>query len=93
MDVELSRYLLPKFCTYRISVLHISWLFANLSFSGFVTLLGHGIFKHYFRPITSKKNTAEDKDPPEGKQLPNPSGPYLLKVIPSPSSLWGNCQL
>ena len=36
---------------------------------------GHGILK-YFRPIK--------KDPPEDKELPNPSGP-LSKVIPSSS--------
>ena len=43
----------------------------------------HGILK-YFHPITSKKDTPEDKDPPEGKELPNSSGP-LSKVIPSSS--------
>ena len=40
----------------------------------------------YFRPITHKKDTAEDKGPPEGKELSKLSGPYLSKVIP-PSSL------
>ena len=25
----------------------------------------------YFRPITHKKNAPKDKDPPEGKELPN----------------------
>ena len=42
---------------------------------------GYGILK-YFRPITHKKDAPEDKDPPEGKELPNLSGPYLSKVIP-----------
>ena len=37
----------------------------------------HEILK-YFRPILDKKN------PPEDKELPNPSGP-LSKVIPSSS--------
>ena len=41
---------------------------------------GHGILK-YFYPISDKKDITEDKDPPEGKDLPNPSG-SLLKVIP-----------
>ena len=36
----------------------------------------------YFRPITHKKDAPEDKDPPEGKELSNLSGPYLSKVIP-----------
>ena len=40
-------------------------------------MLGHGILK-YFRPILDKK------DPPEDKELPDPSGP-LSKVIPSSS--------
>ena len=44
-------------------------------------MLGHGMLK-YFRPITHKKDTPEDKDPPEGKELSNLSGPYLSKVIP-----------
>ena len=39
-----------------------------------------------FRPITHKKDAPENKDPPEGKELSNLSGPYLSKVIP-PSSL------
>ena len=39
----------------------------------------------YFRPITHKKDAPEDKDPPEGKKLPNLSGPYLSKVTPSSS--------
>ena len=43
---------------------------------------GHGILK-YVRPITHKKDASEDKDPPEGKKLPNLSEPYLSKVIPS----------
>ena len=42
---------------------------------------GHGMLK-YFRPITHKKDAPEDKDPPEGKELSNLSGPYLSKVIP-----------
>ena len=39
-------------------------------------------------PITHKKDTPEDKDPPEfeGKELSNLSGPYLSKVIPPSSS-------
>ena len=36
----------------------------------------------YFRPITHKKNAPEDKNPSEGKELSNLSGPYLSKVIP-----------
>ena len=44
-------------------------------------MLGHGILK-YFRPIIHKKEAPEDKNPPEGKELPNLSWPYLLKVIP-----------
>ena len=51
---------------------------------------GHGILK-YFCPITGKKDTPEDKDPPEEKELPIPSGPYLSKVIPSPSSSIASC--
>ena len=30
----------------------------------------------YFRPITHKEDAPEDKDPPEGKELSNISGPY-----------------
>ena len=48
---------------------------------------GHRILM-YFGPITGKKHTPEDKDPHEGKELPNPSGP-LSKVIPSSSI--GSC--
>ena len=44
---------------------------------------GDGILK-YFHPITGNKDTPEEKDPPGGKELTNPSGP-LLKVIPSSS--------
>ena len=40
----------------------------------------------YFYPITHKKDAPEDKDPPEGKELSNLSGPYLSKVIPPSSS-------
>ena len=47
-------------------------------------IMGHGILR-YFRPITHKKDAPKDKDPPEGKKLPNLSGPYLSKVIPSAS--------
>ena len=36
---------------------------------------GHGILK-YFLPITHKKQSLEDKDPLEGKELPNLSEPY-----------------
>ena len=32
-----------------------------------------------------KKDVPEDKDPPEGKKLPNLSEPCLSKVIPSSS--------
>ena len=35
--------------------------------------------------IVLKKDAPEDKDPPEGKKLPNLSGPCLSKVIPSSS--------
>ena len=38
---------------------------------------GHGMLK-YFRPITRKKDAPIDKDPPEGKELSNLSGPYLI---------------
>ena len=34
---------------------------------------GRGILK-YFCPITGQKDTPEDKDPPEGKELPSTSG-------------------
>ena len=40
---------------------------------------GHGMFTH-------KKDAPEDKDPSEGKELSNLSGPYLSKVIPTSSS-------
>ena len=42
---------------------------------------GHGILK-YFHPITHKIYTPEDKDPPEGKELPNLFELYISKVIP-----------
>ena len=42
---------------------------------------GHGILM-YFRLITHKKDTPEDKDPPEGKELPNLSGPYIEGYTP-----------
>ena len=35
----------------------------------------------YFRPITHKKNAPEDKDPPQGKELSNLSGPYLSNGV------------
>ena len=44
---------------------------------------GHGMLK-YFHPNTHKKDAPEDKDPPEGKELSNLSGPYLSKVITDP---------
>ena len=47
---------------------------------------GHGMLK-YFHPITHKQDAPEDKDPLEGKELSNLSGPYLSKVIPPSSSL------
>ena len=53
-------------------------------------MLGHRTFK-YFHPITTKKDTPEDKDPPEGNKLPSPSGSYLLKVICIVKII--NCQL
>ena len=46
---------------------------------------GRGILK-YFRLITHKMYAPEDKDPPQGKELPNLFGSYISKVIPS--SLW-----
>ena len=51
---------------------------------------GHGILK-YFRPITHKMYTPEDKDPPEGKELPNLFGLYISKVIPSSSWSIAGC--
>ena len=42
---------------------------------------GRGMLK-YFHPITHKKDAPEDKDPPEGKELSDLSGPYLSKVMP-----------
>ena len=54
-------------------------------------MLGNGILK-YFRPITHNKDAPEDKDPSEGKELPNPSELYLSKVIPS-IVIVINCQL
>ena len=39
--------------------------------------------KVYFCLITHKKGAPENKDPPEGKELPNLSVPYVLEVIPS----------
>ena len=42
--------------------------------------------KVYFCSITHKKGAPEDKDPPEGKELPNQSVPYVSKVIPPSSS-------
>ena len=47
---------------------------------------GHGMLK-YFRPIMHKKDTPEDKDPPEGMELSNLSGPYYLSKVIPPSSL------
>ena len=44
-------------------------------------MLGHGI-QSTFVPC---KDALEDMDPPEGKKLPNLSGPCLSKVIPSSS--------
>ena len=41
---------------------------------------GHGILK-YFSLTPGKKDITKDKDPPEGKELPKPSGP-LSRVIP-----------
>ena len=37
----------------------------------------------YFCPIAHKMYAPEDKDPPEGKELPNLFGSYISKVIPS----------
>ena len=37
---------------------------------------GHGILKH-FCPITHKMYAPDDKDPPEGKELPNVFGTYI----------------
>ena len=45
----------------------------------------------YFRPITSKKHSPEDKDPCELKQLPILTGPHLSKVISWLSSSIGSC--
>ena len=35
----------------------------------------------YFRPIIHKKDAPEDKDPPEGKELSNLSGPYFYRKL------------
>ena len=51
---------------------------------------GHGILK-YFSLITHEKDDPEDKDPPEGKELPNVFGSYLSKVIPSSLSSIASC--
>ena len=51
---------------------------------------GHGILK-YFCPITHKMYAPEDKDPPEGKELPNLFGSYISKVIPSSSWSIASC--
>ena len=53
-------------------------------------MLRHKTLK-YFRPITSKKHSPEDKDPREWKELPILTGPHLSKVIPSLSSSIGSC--
>ena len=53
-------------------------------------MLGHEILK-YFRLITHKMYAPEDKDPPEGKELPNLFGrSYISKVI---IVIVINCQL
>ena len=39
---------------------------------------GHGMLK-YFHPITHTMYAPEDKDPPEGKELSNLSGPYYIE--------------
>ena len=54
-------------------------------------MVGHGILK-YFRPITGKKGTSEDKNPPKGKELPNPSRP-LSKVVPLSSIATCNAEV
>ena len=77
MHVELSKFFLPKFCTSKISVLHtyFTYIIYQLEFVRVChVMLGHGIFK-YFLPITHKKDAPENKDSPEGKKLPNLSGP------------------
>ena len=56
----------------------------KLSLSGFVTLcwdIESGVLSSDY---LCKKNAPEDKDLPEGKKLPNLSGPYacLSKVMP-----------
>ena len=62
---------------YCIFYVLLTWVCQDLSrYFGTWNLL------KYFRPITHKKDTPEDKDPPEGNELSNPSGPYLSKVIP-----------
>ena len=74
---------------YKNFALRKSWYCIFYSYIiyqlGFVRIChvmsGHGMLK-YFCPITHKKDAPEDKDPPEGKELSNLSGPYLLKVIP-----------
>ena len=43
--------------------------------------------------MTHKKDAPEDKDPPEGKKLPNLSGPYLSKVIPLSSWSIASCNV
>ena len=41
----------------------------------------YGILK-YFHSITHNKDAPKDKDPPEGKELPNLSRPYIKGYTP-----------
>ena len=46
----------------------------------------------YFHLITGNNDTPEEKDPPEGKELTNPSVP-LMKVIPSSAIVICNAEV
>ena len=91
MHVESSKCFLPKFCTglENFGIVYFTVIIYQLEFIRVCHVMsGHGILKD-FCPITLKKTAFGDKDPPEGKKLPNlsgpRSGPYLSKVIPSSS--------
>ena len=53
-------------------------------------MLGNGI-RILSSDYPCKKDVPKDKDPPEGKKLPNLCGPCLLKVMPSSSRSIASC--